>query len=542
MRRSTLRLHVANPKLRARFPLLRMSAQAVANSSDLLLASYEAVPYGGGAIVGTRPDYLAATAKLHGLDVPDVRRCRVLDLGCATGDNLLAMALAFPESQFVGVDLSPRQIAAAQSAAREIGVENVRFETMSISDIDRDFGIFDYIVSHGVYSWVPPEVQTALLDVCSHNLVPNGIAYVSYNTYPGWHVRGLVRDMLLFHDRADLGPHERVQRARSFIEMVARSVPKNDSVYGAMLREEIAVLDSAAESYFLHEELEPENHPVYFTEFMRRATAANLQYVSESAPMLTDAQMSTDIKQTLRSWSADDIQYEQYLDFVRNRTFRRSVLCHAGREVTHEPSPNAIPSLCLRARCVVDADAPDAKQPGVEVFRTLEGVAATMSHPVVRAALHVLIDAAPAAVPFDSLLERTRARPEVSGVDVPAPLVADAMLRCALLRMLGLTMHSERCATRLSERPMASPLARFEARSEPMVTSMLHLEVKLSEFDRCVLKLLDGTRDRDAIVADVQSAIQRGELDVGKGRSRAEVLQAVEHSLAQFRIAGLLVA
>src|SRR5690348_8888319 len=172
-----------------------MPTQAVASPSDLLLASYDAVPSGGGAIGGTRPDYLAATAKLRGVDAPDVRRCRVLDLGCATGGNLLAMALAFPESSFVGVDLSPRQIAAARSAAREIGVDNVRFESMSITDIDETFGTFDYIVSHGVYSWVPLEVQQKLLEVCSRNLAPDGIAYVSYNTYPGWHLRGLVRDM-----------------------------------------------------------------------------------------------------------------------------------------------------------------------------------------------------------------------------------------------------------------------------------------------------------------------------------------------------------
>ena len=61
-----------------------------------------------------------------------------------------------------------------------------------------------------MYSWVPPDVQDAILRVCSRNLAPNGIAYVSYNTYPGWHVRMMAREMLVEHDdpRAGGAPGE----------------------------------------------------------------------------------------------------------------------------------------------------------------------------------------------------------------------------------------------------------------------------------------------------------------------------------------------
>src|SRR5690348_816245 len=126
-----------------------MSAQVAAPTTDVLLASYDAVPYGGGAIVATRPDYLAANARLRGLDTPDASHCRVLDVGCATGGNLMAMALAFPESDFVGIDLSPKQIATARDTARAVGLTNVRFEAVSITDVDDSMGSFDYVVSHG---------------------------------------------------------------------------------------------------------------------------------------------------------------------------------------------------------------------------------------------------------------------------------------------------------------------------------------------------------------------------------------------------------
>ena len=517
-----------------------MSAHVSESPSAALLASYDAVPYGGGAIASTRPDYLAAAARLRGLSAPDVRHCRVLDLGCATGGNLLSMAVTFPGSTFVGVDLSPRQIASARAAAQAIGVDNVRFEAMSIADIDDDFGTFDYIVSHGVYSWVPAAIQHAILAVCARNLVRDGIAYVSYNTYPGWHARGVVREMMLFHDRPNLSPSDRVQRARDLLESVAKAVPKSDEVYAAVLQEEIHLLSDASESYFIHEELESENHPIYFIDFARRAAAVGLQYVTESSPSLVDTQLSPELREKLRSWSADNLQYEQYFDYVRNRTFRRSLLCHSGRAIEAEPMPDGVMEMWTRARCYADPDAPEAKQPGVEVFRTNEGVAATMAHPLVRAALHALIDARPAGLSFDTLAERAQQRIE-GGVTVSRETLADAMLRCAMVRLVDLTMAPPPCSPTLSARPVASPLARFEARREPLVTSLVHSAVNLSPFDRFVVRQLDGTRDQTDVVEEVLGACRRGELDLG-APERAEVEQAVARAFEQFRLSGLLVS
>lgn len=516
-----------------------MCAQVADSPSAILSASYDAVPYGGGAIAGTRPDYIAAAARLRGLTTPDVNRCRVLDIGCATGGNLLSMAITSPESTFVGIDLSPRQIDSARAAARAIGVDNVRFESMSVADVDQNFGTFDYIVSHGVYSWVPPEIQHAILKVCSRNLVADGIAYISYNTYPGWHARALVREMMLFHDRPELSPSERVQRARDLLESVAKSVPKSDEVYAAVLQSEIHLLSDASESYFMHEELESENHPIYFIDFARRAAAVGLQYVTEATPSLIDAQLSPELREKLHSWSSDNLQYEQYFDYVRNRTFRRSLLCHAGRTMEKEPTPARVPEMVARARCYVDHDAPESKQPGVEVFRTSEGVAATMAHPLVKAALHVLIESRPAGLAFDALAERTQAH--MDGKGFSREVLADAMLSCAMVRLVDLTMAPSPCSARLSQQPVANPLATFEARTESRVTSLLHATVELSPFDRFVLRQLDGTHDADAVINEVMNAMSRGELDLGPAE-RSTVAKAVDHALRQFLLSGLLVS
>src|SRR5438067_313897 len=161
--------------------------------------SYDAVPYESLPFVDTHPSRVAAVARLHGLNPPAVERCRVLELGCAHGSNLIPMAVTLPESRFVGIDLSRRQIADGQNVVAALGLTNIDLQPLSILDVDEKLGVFDYVICHGVYSWVPAEVQRKILDICARQLSPDGVALVSYNTYPGWFVRQMVRELMLYH-------------------------------------------------------------------------------------------------------------------------------------------------------------------------------------------------------------------------------------------------------------------------------------------------------------------------------------------------------
>ncbi len=161
--------------------------------------SYDEVPYSHQPYPQSHPDRLATLGRLFGLSPSPITHCRVLELGCARGGNLIPMAFHLPNSEFIGVELSARQAEMARKTVQDLNLDNVRVENASILDVDRSWGTFDYIISHGVYSWVPEEVQDRILTISSRNLAPQGIAYISYNTYPGWHMRGMVRDMMLFH-------------------------------------------------------------------------------------------------------------------------------------------------------------------------------------------------------------------------------------------------------------------------------------------------------------------------------------------------------
>ena len=145
--------------------------------------TYDEVPYMAASFSNTHPEVLAVTALLRGIDSPPLDGARVLELGCARGANLVPMASSLPKASFVGVDLSHRQIDEARATARAVGAENVAFHAMDLRGLDDSFGSFDYVVAHGLYSWVPPDVQEAILEVCARRLSPKGIVYVSYNTF-----------------------------------------------------------------------------------------------------------------------------------------------------------------------------------------------------------------------------------------------------------------------------------------------------------------------------------------------------------------------
>ena len=148
--------------------------------------TYDDVPYPDLCYAYTHPGRIAAIATLLGMQPTPVENCRVLELGCAGGGNLIPMAYGLPNSTFTGIDNSARQIEMAQQKATALGLDNITLQTMDIMEVAPDFGEFDYIIVHGIYAWVPPAVQDQLLAICQQNLAPQGVAYISYNTLPGW--------------------------------------------------------------------------------------------------------------------------------------------------------------------------------------------------------------------------------------------------------------------------------------------------------------------------------------------------------------------
>lgn len=202
--------------------------------TQALAAAYDETPYQSNAFSISAPGHLRAVAALYGISAPPVANARVLELGCAAGGNLLPYAVAHPEARAVGVDLSVQQIEAGQSIVKAMGLKNLDLRAMSITDITPEFGQFDYIIVHGVFSWVPPEVREAILRVCRENLAPEGIAYVSYNTYPGWKASDVVRDAMILNSHDAQTPEERLARAKDMLAMLENGLSNNNPLRSAL--------------------------------------------------------------------------------------------------------------------------------------------------------------------------------------------------------------------------------------------------------------------------------------------------------------------
>jgi SAM-dependent methyltransferase len=469
-----------------------------------LAASYDALPYEGKPQPPTHPDSLATVARLYGLAAPPVERCRVLELGCADGGNLLPMAATLPHGEFVGLDLSPRQVADAEAMARALGLTNVRLYAKSILDVDDSWGAFDYIICHGVYSWVPPEVQDKILDVCRRNLAPDGVAYVSYNTYPGWYARGAARDLMVFHTRRFDRPDEKVRQARAILDYFVQVMPQQDATYTRVLREEGDLIREQRDSYVFHEHLEATNSAVYFHEFVARAAAKGLQYLGEAAYHSNIHEYAADVRSTMNALSPDRIHLEQYLDFLTNRTFRRTLLCRAGRPVSPKPSAEALTTCGLTALARPTSEAPDAASTEVVEFRTDEGFSASTNVPHIKAALLILYEEWPRCVPFGELWERVCARLPAPPADEARPALAQALLQCWLTAVVEVHVAPPPVCLTPGKRPVAFPVARFQAKAGARrVCNLRHRTVALDDDGRRLVQLLDGTRDRAALAREL---------------------------------------
>ena len=468
--------------------------------------SYDEVPYADGCFPYTHPDRLAALATLHGLDPPPVGNCRVLELGCALGGNLIPMASGLPEGRFVGIDLSARQIAMARATAEALGLRNIDLRALSIADVDADLGTFDYIICHGVYSWVPAEIREKVLAVCAARLAPNGVAYVSYNTYPGWHARGLVREVMGYHVRRRTEAGDRVRAAREFIDELLGVVLDRQGSYARILKTEAELLRRSGDYYLFHEHLEETNQPCYFHEFIERAAAHGLAFLSEAR----DGQLENlppEAREALDGWTDDRVDRQQYLDFLCNRTFRRTLLCREAAAPSAEPDPARLDRLAIRAAARPESANPDIHSDAVETFRVDGALSLSTNHPLVKATLVTLCDAWPKPVAPGHLWETVRARlaegpaPDPAILDLGLETMAGALTRCFLTGLVDLHAHPARFAGVPGERPSAHPLARQQAaagRSE--VASYRHRTVQLRDFDRLVVSLLDGTLDRPALL------------------------------------------
>ncbi|MCS6911679.1 MAG: class I SAM-dependent methyltransferase [Myxococcota bacterium] len=455
---------------------------------------YEDFLYSNYPYPETHPARLWALGRLHGLRPVDPTRCRVLELGCGLGGNLTAMAVALPGSHFVGVDRSARQVAVGTELIRTLQLRNIELITADLLDFDPGPEPFDYVLCHGVYSWVPEAVQERILHLMQRSLSPDGIGYISYNTLPGWHMRGMLRDLLRRAAGEGL-PAERLARARDLLTLLAET-PAERSAAQAFLASEVRLLGQLGDEYLLYEHLVECNRPCYFEDFMAAAARHGLAYV-------TDAQCASALRgrlgeNALRAAEVpgNPIATEQRLDFLEVRFFRRSLLCHAAAAHLCEPGWETLRGLLLSTNLTPLSDELDLGSESVEEFRGSGDRGISVHRPLLKAALWLLYEHRPRGLDLDTLCSEAhrllRGRRRVSKGALAQ--LGESLLDLLARGFVEVSAPVPVYVTRPGPRPSTTALVRLQAsRRLPGCTNLRHESVAVDDLDRCLLQRLDGS-------------------------------------------------
>lgn len=327
------------------------------NTNDVQQTIYSELGYKSMPFPYTTPATLEAYAALVGVSAPNPKTARVLELGATYGGNIISQALFNPDATFIGIELSQEQVEKGNEVIANAGLTNVSLIQSDIASIGSEIGTFDYIIAHGVYSWVDDGVKDALLRLIDEHLAEDGIAYISYNTYPGWHTMDEVRQLMMFsnRDKTQFNHKEKVLHGKTIGSIVGSQILKYDNLKerNSKFLGALRSVMQKDEYYVGHDHLEPNNDPVYFYQFNDHLEAHNLAYLCDADLTLSMVRsFDADIADTLDKLALNDhVAQEQYLDFMLDTTFRKSIICKAkhAESVTYDMgNPELVNSVPMR--------------------------------------------------------------------------------------------------------------------------------------------------------------------------------------------------
>jgi methyltransferase-like protein/protein-L-isoaspartate O-methyltransferase len=463
--------------------------------------AYEEIPYPSYIHSQTHPDRLATMAKLFGMNPTPIEKCRVLELGCADGLGLMAFAYDLPDSEFVGIDLAANHIEQGNQTIKELGLNNIKLYEMDLMNFDDSFGKFDYIIAHGLIAWVPGFVKEKIFQISSNNLTENGIVYLSYNSYPGCHIRQMLRGMMLYHTRNITGKIERANQAASLVKFLAE-IPDTNYAYRSALQSELEHYKQADIRNILFDDLGEVNTPFYFHELISQAEKYGLQFLSEGSYFAMQSfSLPENTQKMLEQIKDDVVRHQQYLDFIEGRRFHNTLLCHKHHKLSREPSANIIRDFLLTSRAVCESEQPDINGDKAETFFNKRSAKVATNNPLAKSALHLLSKAFPRYFLFDELLKECR-----NFINSNESEEKDAESLCGILfevfgtGLVSLRTHRPKLTTEISEKPFASPIARHQAKSTSLIPTLLCESLQLDdELSLKLLELLDGTRNREQL-------------------------------------------
>jgi SAM-dependent methyltransferase len=481
--------------------------------TDPLHSLYQAHPYPAMSHPSTHPALIAAAATLAGLDPAPANHARVLELGCASGHNLLPLAQAFPQASFTGVDFSTPAIDLARAAAAAAKLDNISFINADLRSFDPGEAGFDYVIAHGVYSWVDSDTRSALLALCQRSLAPAGVACLSYNVLPGWALRqplAMLAGALANHPSAattaDLPLHGLPDLFDAFFA-------DSSTPYGEHLRQDIHDMAAKGPAILAFDDLAPINQPCYFVEFLDATNHAGLRYLGESNPSQnTPADLPEAAREKLKRYADDPRLLQQIIDFLLGRTFRTSLLARSDGAELQDISVERILGLAARTTLQHAGSLRDYS-PGARMRFSAgdDELVIELDHPVAKALLATLIQSSPACPPLSETIASMRGLLPAGEHDVSPSRVARLIMDGVRHGWIELRAMPTGLPTRPGDRPRMSRLHLYHAaRHEPLVDIYHHPCSFRNPAHYPIAVAMDGSKslaDLDSLARDLDPTL-----------------------------------
>lgn len=517
-----------------------MSTNLELNQTATTNNTYDEVPYESYPYSNSNPYHLMTLGTLFGMNPANPQTAKVLELGCAAGGNIIPHAVNYPKAKFVGVDLSKVQIDEANKTKNELGLKNIEFHHCSITDVDDSFGKFDYILCHGVISWVPEFVRAKIFKICNENLSENGIAYISYNTLPGWNMIRTIRDMMLYHSGMFNNVQERIKQSRLLLEFVKDSLEGSNTPYAEVLKTEAALLAKQSDHYLRHDHLEEENKQYYFREFMEEAKKQQLQYLADcSISTMYLGNMPAKVAEKLQAVN-DIVRTEQYMDFITNRRFRSTLLCHNSVKLNRSINNQDIARFNMTfnitpEKPLNETDLNNALESLKFFYNNNKESSLSTSSPCMKAILYTFAEHLNNPISFDKLT--VAANKKLGGnklAEIKAELVNNAM-RLVLQGYIQITLQDTREAPN-AEKPKAAKLVSYQVTKTPRlwVTNLKHEVIGINLFEKYAFQYMDGKSTKEQILEAVIKHVEKGELTLNRDGQKIEGHEAIKQELTAF--------
>jgi SAM-dependent methyltransferase len=473
---------------------------------------------------------LETIATLLGRSPAAIDQATVLDIGCGLGALLLAMAVEHPNSTFVGVDYSSEYLGQARANQKVLGLTNVSFIQADINDFSWPGAPFDYVISHGVFSWAGPTLAHTLLERTSSLLAPNGIAAISFNPWPGFHQRETLRGAILGCLDSNASEQERIRVARAVLASTSELLKDAASPTALALSEAVNHCRQQSDRHILHSLLMPNVTSISLSEFIETARQAGLGFLADARPLhwkgeryRRECRSTSEQELRLDQLAADELSLECTLDLLVPASFRVAVLAKEFNPFTSQAVLERV--INMQAASPLSRETSRASSR----FFTPSGGEVSAGTPWFAKVLEALEERWPESVPVKDLADLC--------ADTPTNELISELYSWFLKELIELEVTRPGVSATVSERPTVHPLARFQVTSQEWVTTYRHGYATLDPFSRAICSLCDGSRSVTAIATSLVGS-KGGTLP--PGMTMEEFIGAVNEVLGVFRERALL--